>query len=179
MPSVSSVCHRKLCSWRFRINDAVRSLSVDSKTTSPVVLVYLRATFDIDQGGLECDEPLAVVRWSSNGSGGINGPQRKRQRGLADPWGEQTAVTRLGNGCNESVFMLALAREALEGEVHCTVEWSTSPPPDRPMAGLRYAIYSQMVTDVPHVPYSTQNCAYPHYNLPTTSTALTPAPARG
>ena len=154
--------------WRFRVGDAVRG-SLDSATTASgsaaaVVLVYLRATFDVDISLLEGDEPLAEVRWS-HAHAGSGTPARKKARGAVAPWGEQTALTRLCNGCTESVFMLALARDALEGDVHCTVQWNAAPPSNgRPLAGLRYAIYSHLASEAP-APYTTTT----HYYYPSTT----------
>ena len=81
-------------------------------------------------------------------------------------------MTKLGDGCAESVFMLALARDAMEGEVTCTLEWTGQPEPPL-YGGLRYAIFAQAVADAAHVPVSYQY----HQGAGAAAGAPAPAPA--
>lgn len=143
--------------WRFHVADAINNLAPKKDTGSSVMLVHLRAMFDVDpgilgenqQGGEEedKDDALATICWShaiENERGTVAPDSRKRRRGPTEPWGEVTSVTHLRSGCSESVFVLTLAKgDPAEGIVRCTVEWNQNAKCDRqPPGGLRYAVYA-------------------------------------
>lgn len=137
--------------WHFRLQDAFGTQQVDSDT--PVLQIYLKLSFDASAPLLASAD--VKVTWSCRTDPSLP-PSSKRPRPLSPAaWGDQSSVTHITGGCYDSVFLCVVPRESLDGDVRCSVQWtsgggsgsigdpySTSAPP------LRYAIHGHVVKDI-------------------------------